>query len=410
MDNKNICMQNCTKLRQKQLGAIFLLSGTAIGSGMISLPIVLAKFGIINTILIMLVFASLTYITALIRADLNLCVPNSVSLTDIGNAFSCKYVGICGDFMLIVLHFALMAAYISGGASVINSFCGNSINQQIIILIFSFAIFTIFFFALKLVVCVNKILFISMFSALIILVILLFFQTPISFVPTQSSYITTKEWTTLVPVIFTSFGFQGAIHSMTKFCNGNSMIIKRACFWGSFIPAIVYIVWTTTILLVISNTDVNFFKLMLNRQTITVGDLIKALSIATSEKCIQIIVWTVSVLALLTSILGVGLSLLDLDFFKSAKQKFNFISKKTISIILAVFGPAMISIFAPGLFIKILNVAGIILAIIAIICPTIIYILKPKINSVLNVNRLICAFAFIFGSIIILLGICDFCN
>ncbi|MDE6576341.1 MAG: hypothetical protein K2L24_03020, partial [Opitutales bacterium] len=48
---------------QKQLGAIFLLAGTAIGSGILSLPIVLAKFGIVNTCLIMLFFALLTYLT-----------------------------------------------------------------------------------------------------------------------------------------------------------------------------------------------------------------------------------------------------------------------------------------------------------------------------------------------------------
>jgi amino acid permease len=39
---------------------------------MISLTMVLAKFGIINTIIIMIFFAGLTYITALIRSDLNL--------------------------------------------------------------------------------------------------------------------------------------------------------------------------------------------------------------------------------------------------------------------------------------------------------------------------------------------------
>ena len=37
---------------KRQLGAALLLAGTAIGSGMISLPMVLAKFGITPTIII----------------------------------------------------------------------------------------------------------------------------------------------------------------------------------------------------------------------------------------------------------------------------------------------------------------------------------------------------------------------
>ena len=37
---------------KKQLGASFLFAGTAIGSGMLSLPMVLAKFGIFNSVMI----------------------------------------------------------------------------------------------------------------------------------------------------------------------------------------------------------------------------------------------------------------------------------------------------------------------------------------------------------------------
>ena len=47
---------------KKQLAAICLLAGTAIGSGMIYLPIVLAKCGITASCILFIIFAIITYI------------------------------------------------------------------------------------------------------------------------------------------------------------------------------------------------------------------------------------------------------------------------------------------------------------------------------------------------------------
>ena len=91
---------------KKQLGASFLLAGTAIGSGMLSLPMVLAKFGIFNSVLIMFAFAVLTYFSALIRADLNIQSNPDASLKDVGIFFHCPKTGTLGDILLKLLHFS----------------------------------------------------------------------------------------------------------------------------------------------------------------------------------------------------------------------------------------------------------------------------------------------------------------
>ena len=106
----------------KTLEAALLFAGTAIGSGMISLPIVLAKFGIFGSILIMLAFATLTYATACIRADLNLQTKAKATLGEVGKIFACPHVGILGDLCLQLLSFALMSAYLFGGASILSTF------------------------------------------------------------------------------------------------------------------------------------------------------------------------------------------------------------------------------------------------------------------------------------------------
>lgn len=386
------------------LGAAFLLAGTAIGSGMISLPMVLAKFGIINTIIIMLFFAGLTYITALIRSDLNLNSHKESTLKNVGHNFQCPFMGNLGDILLKLLSFALLSAYIFGFSSMLVSLSENTVNQSTSICISSVGISLIFLLASEVIIHINKFLFVALFGSLMTLIFTLFVQTPIDFIPQHSDSIKLNEWSTLVPVVFTSFGFQGSIHSMTKFCKNDRELIKKACFLGSLIPAVVYIAWTAAILLVVANTDPQFFQLMLKGKATDVGQLVAVLSRAVSSKSIHAIVWLVSISSILTSIFGVGVSLLDIFQHEWKMPKWK-------SLIWIVFAPASVSIFIPNAFIRILNVSGVILAIIAIIVPIAISWKMQKIgnlkcNLLLN-NKVLTVGAFICGTLIVSLGIMD---
>ncbi|MBR1734267.1 MAG: hypothetical protein IJ730_02285 [Alphaproteobacteria bacterium] len=387
---------------KKQLNAIFLLAGTAIGSGMFSLPIILAKFGIINSCIIILVFALLTYITAIIRAELNLNSQSESTLKEVGIIFNCPKIGFIGDWFLKILSFALISAYISGGTSIINAFFNNIFSHTFVLIIFTILIAITFFFYSNKIVHINKILFIGMFSALMILTSMLLLKTNIRIVPNKISNIHFQEWTTLIPIIFTSFGFQGSIHSMTKLCNNDISLIKKACFWGSIIPAFVYIIWTSSVLFVVCNTDIHFFQLMLEGNKIDIGKLINVLSCSISMKCVQNSVWIVSILAIITSIVGVVLALLDIF-----QREWNMNKLKSICLITII--PAFIALFVPNAFIRILNISGIILSFIAIIVPIIISWKMQTIKkcNLIITSRFITITVFICGILIILLGILD---
>lgn len=385
---------------KKQFEAAFLLAGTAIGSGMISLPIVLAKFGILGSILIMLTFSVLTYATALIRADLNLQTKSKATLGEIGKFFACSKVGALGDFCLQLLSFALMSAYLFGGTSILAACC--NIPTSVMTFLFSIVIAIAFFLSFGLILKINKILFTSMFTILVVQVILLLSKIDIEFIPIANNRIHLQDWSVLIPIVFTSFGFQGSIHSVTKFCNNDRNVIKNACLWGSIIPAIVYIIWTVAVLLVIANTDANFFRSMLSGQSIDVGELVETLSCASSMKFIQLIIKIVSFLAVLTSIFGVGIAL-----FETLNRNYNTSKLATVS--MTVFLPAIVALLIPNAFIRILKFSGIILSIIAIIVPIIISIKMQKLRikrktKLLLANKGIMFAVFAFGLIIILLG------
>lgn len=71
---------------QKQIGAIALVAGICIGSGMIALPMTLAKLGIIQSVI--LITWIVVYYTSLITIELNLHANNSLSLGALAKRFS----------------------------------------------------------------------------------------------------------------------------------------------------------------------------------------------------------------------------------------------------------------------------------------------------------------------------------
>jgi tyrosine-specific transport protein len=389
------------KYKNEIIGAASLLAGTAIGSGMISLPMVLAKFGIIGACGIMLAFMFLIYFTALIRADISLNINEEASsLKQAGEKVGSPWIGIMGDFSLKILAFALITAYMTGGASIITSILGYQETPIYVLAVLSITVASIFFFGSNSIVCINKILFSFLIVTLFALIAFLFYQTPINFIPQKANSIPLNEWGTIITVVFTSFGFHTVTHAVAKICHNDRDAIKKACLLGTAIPTVVYICWTGAILFVVANTDANFFQLMLEGKATNVGELVKVLSFATSNDGIQKIIWIVSALAIFTSILGVGFSL-----WHSVREGWK--ASKCVSTIIVAVLPAIISVVIPNAFITVLSVAGILLSVVAIISPVLISIKIVKSNSsykLLAGNKFILLTVLASGILIIILG------
>lgn len=395
-----------SRILNRQVSAAFLLAGTAIGSGMISLPMVLAKWGLMGTFWVMVAFASFTFLTALIRADLNLNTRSEASLRDVGEALGVPWAGRIGDSMLQLLSFALLAAYLSAGSSVLHEALRSTVPLTVVTLALACALAGIFLLASEALVTVNKGLFIGLFTLLFLLIGFLFWQVPITTRPRLESMPRLKEWATLVPVLFTAFGFQGSIHSVTKFCQNDRNVVKKACFWGSVITALVYTAWTVAILLVTANTDTAFFQRMVQGQATDVGELVRILSHAASSSWLQKGIWCVSGLAMVTSILGVGVALLD--HFRRTNLSKGAASVVTVAI------PTAIVLLTPHAFIRILNVSGIILAVMAILVPCFLALKLSKrrtfVRPLLVPYQSVLVAVFLCGGGICLLGLLDMLN
>jgi tyrosine-specific transport protein len=80
-------------------------------------------------------------------------------------------------------------------------------------------------------------------------------------------------------------------------------MIVRSCFWGSLIPAVVYLAWALCVVAIIFNTQPKLFPKMA-MDGIDVSELIPALGAASGEGFMRFAVPAISFGAITTSIWG----------------------------------------------------------------------------------------------------------
>lgn len=243
--------------------------------------------------------------------------------------------------MLKLLAFSLMTAYMAGGASIIGLFLGYSEADLHVIGILSLVVACIFFFGSHSIIKINNFLFPFLIVTLFALIIFLCYQTPMKFISQKIGNISLTEWGTVITVVFTSFGYHTVTHAIAKICHNDRDSIQKACLLGTAIPTFIYILWTVAVILVVANTDANFFSMILKGEATNVGELVNVLSLATSNGNIQNVIWIVSALSIFTSILGVGFAL-----WHSVREEWRL--SKYISVIIVAILPAVIAIVIPN--------------------------------------------------------------
>lgn len=200
------------------------------------------------------------------------------------------------------------------------------------------------------------------------------------------------------------------MHSLTRFVNNDKKLIKRACLYGSLIPAIVYISWVTCVILVIFGNDIEFFKKM-QKNNVELSELILCLTNISNCTYIKIISWIISILALFTSIIGVCVAIFD-EWSTVMDRKLNPKFSKIIPAIITIIPAMFIAILIPNAFIKVLNISGMILSVIAIFLPNFLYLnmVKQKKLKISKLKWFGIVITTIIGIFIFSLGLKDLFN
>lgn len=370
--------------QSKKRGAILLVASTCVGSGIIALPMVLAQFGVIYSTILLLLIWSLTYYTALINIELNLRAGRGMPLVELAELFGGKMMRILSIINLKGMSYLLLAAFIYGSSSILQKIFlqlnhGQS-HIDIFIIITGYTIIAAILLLLPVrhIDYINRILFLGLIGVILALSAGLLITINWSTLPLFPQLaITIRSVTAVIPVIFTCFGFQVIFHTLTEYTGKNISFLRSAVLWGSLIPALIYIIWTTIMVSTIYTHNAAFYQEMV-AGTASVGDLIYELGIISNSPYIQMLIWSISLLAVITSVIGIGMGSRDSMEVMLRPYIYTPLIRRLSSVILTLMPSYLMIFLVSDAFMQMLGLAGAMLVFIAIIIPIYLFIKSNK--------------------------------
>jgi tyrosine-specific transport protein len=376
-------MPELSKKKSQLRGSIMIVAGTTIGGGMLALPMTSAPLEFVEATFFMMFFWVLMVFTGFLQADVHKHSQKSLSIATLSGAILGPWAKRLASISLLLLFHALLAAYATGASQIIknhaDSFFGahhgtfNFLYPSLYVILCAFSIS----YRVKWLDYTNRFFFLLKLVAFLILLG--------SLLPhVQSSYFFPKEpvcccdslaplWPYIslaIPIFFTSFGFHGSIPSLFSYMDNDVKNLKKAIFWGSLIPLIVYILWQSMTLGVLDHNPELLSKLA------KTGDLslfTQELTAHSTLPFFQTLISLFAFLAITTSFLGVGLGLLDYT-----KEQFSGKS----SVLLTFLPSVIMACFYPKGFLTCLRYAAIFLSILAVILPPALFLKSTVLGSI----------------------------
>ena len=318
---------------------------------------------------------------------MNLQSKSTYTLKQVGNYFSGKQVALLGDICLKLLCFTLLVAYIHELISVLGSY----ILSKILI---SFLFFLLLVLPINVTLNFNKLCF-YLLTLLILYEIISFAKQINLFALPNFSIKNFDSISLMIPTLFTAFGFQGPLHSLTKFCNNEAKLIRKACFLGCFITATIYILWTLGLMIVLFQNMPEIF----NQIVLSPGQ--GQIAIIALKEMDNLEFSCITILTIITSIIGVGISLMD-DINENMHINLTPLKKKILLACIIVFSTSFLANICVQAFVKILSFAGCVLSLIAIFIPLFLLnkVRKGFVFSELN-RKVYKWLMFSFGTLVI---------
>lgn len=284
-----------------------LIAGTTIGAGMLALPLGTAFCGYIPALIAFFSIWLVMLVSAFFFLDVNLSIPGETNFVTMCE----KTLGtwgkvVCWVFYLLLLY-SLTAAYIAGSSgvfkNVIYSLIGVDIPMQLAYFCLPLFFGGFVYLGTVGVDIINRVLMIGLIIAYILLVGGL--PTHIS-LENLSHIDFTPFWFGLL-IMLTSFGYHIIIPSLTTYMYHDRKHLRRAIVIGSLIPLAVYILWETVMLGVVPLEG----EYSLTSAWVQGIPVTQVLAHYVSTPVVQWSIYFFTFFAIVTSFLGVSLSLAD---------------------------------------------------------------------------------------------------
>ena len=342
---------------RKVVGGSLIVAGTAIGAGMLALPVATAEGGFFPACMIFLLCWLFSTATGLLFVELINWMPQDSNIITMARRLLGRPGKVIAWALYIFLFYSLTVAYVSSGGNFVSSVIGEGTPKALGIIIFTVVFGGVVYFGTKWVDRINSVLMLGLVITFVAFVIMGAFEVD----PTR---LLPQKWGRAflaLPVMFTSFSFQGTIPSLYTYLDHDPYKTRKAIIIGAAIPFLAYIVWEVLILGIIPQEALFEAKRLDLTAVAPLRDVL-------SSKTIIYIGAFFAFFALTTSFLGVTLGLLDFlsDGLQIEKKGWG----KGGLCALVYVPPMIIGVTTPTLFFRALGYGGIGCALLLGLLPT----------------------------------------
>ena len=334
--------------------AVYTIAATIVGAGILALPVYLGAVGFLPGVIMLVLVGIAAIFSALFIAETILRFKENLHLPRLAQRLLGR-VGLCLMFSGILIYiYGALVGYLSAGGQVVYEFSKGQLPVQAGILLYFILGVFIIYLGLRVVKTASFILF--------SLMMLLFIgMIGFAFSHLDFNLLSRAEWSA-APMCFgiLVFAFVGhsIIPSLGAAMRKDAFKLRRVCFWGIFLPLILYLVWFFILSSVVPYGEVvsGATHPLLSKTLVEAKILGQPATIPLAHLiggAILILAGFFALFATFTSFLGFGLSLKDSYLDISGKK-----IKKITALILAVLPPLFLALWHPFSFLKSLEIAG----------------------------------------------------
>lgn len=379
----------------KLAGGTLLVSGTTIGAGLLGLPATCAFMGFYPSVLLFLVVWLFMLCTGMFFVDIACDMKKKANIISMAEATIGRWGMALSWISYLLLLYSLMALYLTGSATIFRDGIGLLFGVEINSFLSTFILPLLFGWLIYLgtygVDIINRVLMFGLIASYLLLA---------SFLPGHIEVANLQHYSFpamifALPFIVTSFGYHIIIPTLGPYMKYDKRSMLMAVVFGSILSLLINTLWQFLVLGVVPLASLAEVWRADTPITSVLADVVHSSTLGTG-------IYLFSIFAILTSFLGVALSLADflIDGLKIKKGW----EGRLLAIVLTFVPPLIfISTYSSG-FLLALGYAGAFVAILLIFIPSaMVWKLKGHrfYKSLLGRALLLVVSAFSFAVIIV---------
>jgi len=350
------------------LGGIFIITGTSIGAGMFSLPVLTSNMWFGWAVLFLCVSWYCMYSSALYLLEANQKFKHGVNFDSMTKALLPTSLRLLNGLSVLFVSYILVYAYISGGGSMLahslDSGLSIDIDQSAASFIFAVLLGLIVSFSTKAV---------DRFTSAMLGGMVITFSIAIYSLLSGANFSLLQPFAEMterlpyswaaIPSLMVCFGFHSNIPSLVKYYNKDSSKVVSSIRYGSLLALTIYLIWLLASFTVIGRDG--FAGVIAAGGNM--GALVSALESAGSGATLAVTLQLFANFAVATSFLGVALGLFD--FLTDLLKLDDTLSGRSKTALVTFVPPMIGGVLLPNGFIYAIGYAGFAAAVFALFTP-----------------------------------------